>query len=212
VYYRLVEATDKLIGDVLDALERSPYKDNTVIVYTSDHGEMLGSHRMISKEKLYEESATVPLIIAAPGQVGSVDKTHNVIGLDLMPTFLDYAGVAAPASLRGKSLRPIVEGKPFADREYVAAESFDPEARMIRTARYKYMRYALGERREQLFDLENDPHESKNLIAEASLAKEVERHRGFLAEWMKRTDDLEEGKGTALLAKIKAREGDTDGK
>ena len=212
VYYRLVESTDKLIGDVLNALEKSPYKDNTIVVYTSDHGEMLGSHRMISKEKLYEESVTVPLIIAPPGQAGSVDKTHNVIGMDLMPTFLDYAGVAAPASLRGKSLRPLVEGKPFADREYVAAESFDPEARLIRTSRYKYVRYALGENREQLFDLENDPHELKNLIADASLAKEIERHRGFLAEWMKLTHDLEEGKGTELLAKIKAREGDADGK
>ena len=212
VYYRLVESTDKLIGDVLNALEKSPYKDNTIVVYTSDHGEMLGSHRMISKEKLYEESVTVPLIIAPPGQAGSVDKTHNVIGMDLMPTFLDYAGVAAPTSLRGKSLRPLVEGKPFADREYVAAESFDPEARLIRTSRYKYVRYALGENREQLFDLENDPHELKNLIADASLAKEIERHRGFLAEWMKLTHDLEEGKGTELLAKIKAREGDADGK
>lgn len=212
VYYRLVESTDKLIGDVLNALEKSPYKDNTIVVYTSDHGEMLGSHRMISKEKLYEESVTVPLIIAPPGQAGSVDKTHNVIGMDLMPTFLDYAGVAAPASLRGKSLRPLVEGKPFAERDYVAAESFDPEARLIRTSRYKYVRYALGENREQLFDLENDPHELKNLIADASLTKEIERHRGFLAEWMKLTHDLEEGKGTELLAKIKAREGDGDGK
>jgi arylsulfatase A-like enzyme len=160
---------------------------------------MLGSHRMISKEKLYEESVNVPLIIATPGRTGAVDKTHNVIGMDLMPTFLDYAGVAVPASLRGKSLRPLIEGKPFADRAYVAAESFDPEARMIRTERYKYIRYAFGENREQMFDLENDPHETKNRIADASLTNEFELHRGFLAEWMKLTHE-EEGKRTANLA------------
>lgn len=211
-YYRLVEGTDKLIGDILTALENSPHKDNTIVIYTSDHGEMLGSHRMVSKEKLYEEAVNVPLIIAPPGHVGVVDKTHNVIGMDIMPTLLDYAGVAAPASLRGKSLRPLVEGKPFAEREYVASESFDPEARMIRTARYKYIRYAFGERREQFFDLESDPHEMKNLIGETSLAQEIERHRGYLADWMKLTHDLEEGKGTAILAKIKAREGDEEGK
>jgi arylsulfatase A-like enzyme len=205
IYYRLVESSDRLIGQVLDALDQTGLSSNTVVVFTSDHGEMMGSHQMRTKEKLYEESVSVPLIIAPPGAAPGVDQKHLVSGLDLMPTFLDYAGIAAPASLEGRSLRPLVEGKVVPWREFVVAETFEPEARMIRTGRYKYILFAQGENREQFFDLEKDPGELNNLVAESALADEVARHRTLLQAWMQSTGDIL-GKGTQELARIKAAE------
>jgi arylsulfatase A-like enzyme len=122
-----------------------------------------------------------------------------------MPTFLDYAGIAAPESLEGRSLRPLVEGRPVVWREFIAAETFDPEARMIRTDRYKYIAFADGERREQLFDEERDPGETQNLIADPAVAAEVARHRRLLEGWMLATGDRV-GVGTRELEFLKQRE------
>ena len=190
IYYSLVEIADAEVGRVLAALDQSKFNSNTVIVFTSDHGEMMGSHLMVTKQRLYEESAAVPLVVAAPGAKPAVNKQHLVSGLDVLPTLLDYAGMAAQSSLRGQSVRPLVEGKSVPWREFVAAETATyPEARMIRTARYKYIVYAEGDNREQFFDMETDPLELKNLIADNSLTGEIERHRGFLHQWMQETKD-----------------------
>ncbi len=190
VYYRLCEISDSEAGRVLDALDQSRLTDNTVVVFTSDHGEMMGSHQMIHKQKLYEESVAVPLFVVPPGGKARVDDQHLVSGLDVMPTLLDYAGIAGPASLQGKSLRPLVEGKELPWREFVVSEvNGFGEARMVRTARYKYIVFAEGENREQLFDLEKDPGELKNLIADPALTTEVERHRRLLEQWRKETHD-----------------------
>jgi arylsulfatase A-like enzyme len=204
VYYQLVESSDKLLGQVLDALEQTGLSSNTIVVFTSDHGEMMGSHGLVTKEKLYEESVAVPLIIAPPAAAPSVDRSHLVSGLDLMPTFLDYGGIAAPASLEGRSLRPLVAGKTVPWREFVASETYGPEARMIRTSRYKYILFAQGENREQFFDLEKDPGEMKNLINESTLAVEVARHRRLLQKWMRTTGDIS-GNGTRELEKANAK-------
>lgn len=205
VYYQLVESSDKLIGQVLAALDQAGLSSNTVVVFTSDHGEMMGSHGLVTKEKLYEEAVAVPLIIALPGVTPGVDKKKLVSGLDLMPTFLDYAGIDAPKSLEGQSLRPLVEGKVAVWREFVAAETMEPEARMIRTARYKYICFGAGENREQFFDEEKDAGELHNLINNAELASEVARHRALLKEWMESTKDIF-GKGPKFLSEVKRRE------
>ena len=205
MYYRLVESSDKLIGQVLTALDESGLNSNTIVVFTSDHGEMMGSHQMVTKQKLYEESAAVPLIIALPKASPSVDQEHFVCGLDLMPTFLDFAGIAAPSSLEGKSLRPLVEGKAVPWREFLATEAMEPEARMIRTSHYKYICFGKGENREQFFDENKDPGELHNLVNTPELAPEVGRHRSFLAEWMKSTNDTF-GVGPNKLSEVKRRE------
>ena len=205
VYYQLVESSDKLIGQVLAALEQTGLSSNTIVVFTSDHGEMMGSHGLVTKEKLYEESVAVPLIIAPPKASASVDRQHLVSGLDLMPTFLDYAGIGSPASLEGRSLRPLVEGKTVVWRGFIVSETMEPEARMIRTARYKYICFGAGENREQFFDEEQDASELHNLINHAELASEVARHRALLKEWMESTKDIF-GKGPEVLSEVKRRE------
>lgn len=190
VYYRLLEMADAEVGRVLAALDQAGLTSNTVVVFTSDHGEMMGSHQMVTKQKLYEEAAAVPLIVAPPGAKPGVDAEHLASGLDILPTLLDYAGIVAPASLEGRSLRPLVEGKTIPWREFVASECCTGgDARMIRTAHYKYIAFGRGENRELFFDMEHDPGETGNLIADATLAKEVTRHRGLLKQWMQDTKD-----------------------
>jgi len=190
VYYRLVEIADAEVGRVLAALDQAELTSSTIVVFTSDHGEMMGSHQMVTKQKLYEEAATVPLIVAPLGAKPGVNTQHLVSGLDILPTLLDYAGIAAPRSLEGHSLRPLVEGKRIPWREFVVAEcSSGGEARMLRTARHKYIAFARGENRELFFDLELDPGEAHNLIADQTLAEQVERHRSLLKQWMQETKD-----------------------
>lgn len=195
VYYRLAEIADAEAGRVLDALDQTGLAASTVVLFTSDHGEMMGSHGMITKQKLYEEAAAVPFIVATPQTKAAVNPQHLVSGLDVLPTLLDYAGISAPDTLRGRSLRPLVDGKSVPWREFVAAESRAiGDARMIRTDRYKLIAFGTGEPREQFFDLEKDPGELTNLVAGPALAGEVDRHRKLLEQWMKDTGDADFGK------------------
>lgn len=189
LYYRLVESSDELIGRVLDALEKSGLSSKTVVVFTSDHGEMMGAHGLVAKTKLYEESVAVPLIIADPKASPRVEKAHLVCGLDLMPTLLDYAGIPLPDSLEGRSLRPLVRGETVSWRDYVTSENTIPAARMIRSTRYKYIAFAQGRVREQLFDMEQDPGELNNLVENAAALGELNKHRDFLKEWAAKTGD-----------------------
>jgi arylsulfatase A-like enzyme len=195
-YYHLTEVVDALIGQVLKALDDSPYAGNTLIVFTSDHGEMAGSHQLRTKNYMYEEATAVPLIICPSGNkaVAAVDRRHLVSGLDILPTVCDYAGLPIPESLEGVSLRPLVDN-PNAEpktawRDHLVLEINDrTEVRMVRSDRYKYIVYAKGEMREQLFDLEADPGETKNLVQQPDMKQIVESHRSMLRDWIKRTND-----------------------
>jgi arylsulfatase A-like enzyme len=210
VYCRLVETADTEVGRVLDALDKAGRTENTIVVFTSDHGEMMGSHHMITKQKLYDEAAAVPLIVAGPGTAAQVDQTHLVSGLDILPTLLDYAGIVAPPTLLGKSLRPLVAQQAVPWRDFVASETLSAvEARMIRTARYKYILFAQGQNREQLFDLEADPGETRNLAAEPAAKAELERHQALLKEWMQTTKD-EFGKSPVVKKRKGAGKEDKD--
>jgi arylsulfatase A-like enzyme len=106
-YYRMVEDVDRQVGLVLEALRQSGQEENTVIVFTSDHGEGLGSHRWTGKKMYYEEAAAVPMIVSWKGvtPAGRIDREHLVSALDVLPTICDYAGIEGPAVMRGRSMR-----------------------------------------------------------------------------------------------------------
>jgi choline-sulfatase len=182
-YARLTELVDGQIGQVLTALREAGLEDNTLVVFTSDHGDMDASHRLEHKSVLYEESARVPMIVSWKGvtKPGIVDRTHLVsTGLDLIPTLCDFAGVPAPAALKGRSVRALAEGrKPDSWRDTLVVES--GPARMLRSARYKYVVYRNGE--EQLMDLEADPGEMRNLARDAKFEPVLVEHRRLLKEW-----------------------------
>ena len=163
-YHRLTERVDEQIGTVLDALQRADIRDNTIVIFTSDHGEMSASHRLEHKTVFYEESSNVPLIVWFEGMTGAgeVDTEHLVsTGLDVLPTLCDLAGIPAPEGLPGASLAPLVQGNPNAynNRDYLIMEN--ELGFMVRDDRFKYAQYDNGD--ELLIDTKNDPGEMENL-------------------------------------------------
>jgi len=180
--YRFVEKVDVEIGMVLNALEASPFKDNTLIIFSVDHGEAAGSHQMIQKFTLYEESIKVPLVVASLSDRFTLgkdtrDEEHFVSGVDLMPTILEYAGVEIPEHVSGMSIRPLAEKRSTDWRKYAYVES-NCWGRALVSDRYKYITEYIPREdeftipgpaperlgKEQLFDLQEDPAETRNIV------------------------------------------------
>jgi len=190
-YCRLTEMVDREIGMLLDALRQAGLEDDTLVVFTSDHGDMDSAHRMEHKSVLYEESVRVPFVMSCRGKIpaGVVDDTNLISnGLDLLPTLCDYADIERPVGLQGESLRPLAEAKEVNKwRDFVVSES--QNGRMLRTGRFKYCLYDSGGHREQLIDLENDPGEMNNLAEVADYKDVLNTHRGLLRRWIEKTGD-----------------------
>jgi choline-sulfatase len=190
-YCRLTEMVDAQVGMVLDALQDAGLEDNTLIVFTSDHGDMDAAHKLEHKSILYEEAVHIPFVMSFPGVIpkGAVDNTHLVSnGLDLFPTLCDYAGIETPAGLPGRSVRPLAQGKAVEQwRDFVVSES--EGGRMLRTDRFKYCLYDSGEHREQLTDLKDDPGEMRNLAETAAFKNVLDQHRQLLRSWVEKTGD-----------------------
>jgi arylsulfatase A-like enzyme len=196
-YYRMLEDVDRQVGKVLDALRQVGQEDNTIVIFTSDHGEGLGSHRWTGKMMFYEEEAAVPLVVSWKGvtPAGRIDREHLVSTLDVLPTICDYAGVRPPPMMRGASLREVIEKPERPGHEFVVSEMAAGGANspgrsfMVRTKKYKYMVFPVVGRAEMLFDLQSDPGEMKNLAGETAMVEELDRHRQLLAGWKKTTEE-----------------------
>lgn len=206
-YYWMVETVDAEIGRLLEGLRSSGLEKDTLVVFTSDHGDGLAAHQWLGKCTHYEEATRVPFIVSYPGRIepGRVDRTHLISnGPDFYATALDYAGEVIPAGCQGKSLRPLLEPSAGADawRDQVVSEIWVPAnnpkggegwisgwGRMLRTAEYKYAVYDRGEHREQLFDMRKDRLETKNLAADPAFREVLETHRQRLAAWCEKTND-----------------------
>ena len=197
VYYRLVEMVDLQIGRVLDAISDAGTQDSTLVALTSDHGEGVAAHRWATKQMLYEEPVTVPLVLRWPGMIPAArfDRSHLASGVDIVPTLCDYAGVAAPEGLAGESLRPVIDDPTLDGRDFVVAElqpsalRMDLKGRMLRTRRHKYMAFSAGADPEMLFDLEQDPLETANLARSDEHEGVLAEHRALLKSWAVQTDD-----------------------
>ncbi len=191
IYCRLTEQADRQIGEILNGLKAMNLEQETLIVFTSDHGDMDACHRLASKGRFYENSVRVPMLLKYPGHAvaGLVDDQHLVSsGLDILPTLCDYAGIDIPKTAMGRSLRKIAEGT--ADpgwRSYIVTEN--QTGRMLRTARYKYCVYNAAEPRESLVDLIEDPGEMKNLALSPDRQDVLEEHRQLLRQWIEETHD-----------------------
>jgi choline-sulfatase len=167
-YYGLITYLDEKIGRLLQVLDETGQRDNTVIVHFSDHGEMNGEHGMWRKSSMYEESARVPLQISWPGHIAAGQRMGEVVSLvDLVATIVDIAGAPSVSPLDGDSLLGLLQGqkegwKGEAFCEYLAHGVQRPTA-MLRRGRYK-LNFSLGDRAE-LYDIESDPHEFDDLSA-----------------------------------------------
>ena len=172
-YYAMIELIDDQVGRVLDALRESGQADDTLVIFTSDHGEMLGDHGLIQKGcRFYDGLVRVPLILSWPGRIRASQQSDALVELtDLAPTLLEAAGEPVPDWMQGRSLLPMGTGSAPLDRhrDAVWCEYFDAldapdatRATMYRRGRHKlvvYHGHGLGE----LYDLERDPGEFDNL-------------------------------------------------
>ena len=190
-YCRLTEKVDAQVAVILRALREAGLEDDTLVIFSSDHGDMDAAHRLEHKTMLYDEAARVPLIVSYPGRTkaGLVDREHLVSsGLDLLPTLCDFAGITPPAGLPGRSIRALTEGRTvdaWPDQVVVESEF----GRMVRTARYKYSIYESGRHREQLIDMQADPGEMTNLAGKKELNAVLTAHRQRLARWVQANND-----------------------
>jgi arylsulfatase A-like enzyme len=152
---------DAHIGRILAALETAKKRDNALIIFTSDPGMAVGSHGLVGKQNLYEHTFGVPLVMRGPGVAKGKKVPPQGDLRDLFPTTCDIAGIPIPATVEGKSLVPVIEGKK--DSVYDAVFGyFTDTQRGIRDDRYKLIRYPKANVT-QLFDLRDDPRELHNL-------------------------------------------------
>ena len=195
-YYASITHMDAQLGRVLDALERLQLADKTVVVFFSDHGYHLGEHGLWQKQSLFEESARVPLIIAAPGAKAEGNSTKRVLELvDVYPTLAELCGLTAPANLPGKSRKTLLDDP----QEQVESEGAITQVRRggakkqihgysLRTRRWRYTEWAGGERGQELYDHENDPHEYTNLASNAKYKKTVSELKELLHGKLERAE------------------------
>ncbi len=190
-YLRHVEMVDAQVDRLVNLLDLSGQSKNTVIVFTSDHGEGFGEHQLTRKSIPYNSALKVPLVIAAPTQIpAGRNATELVSSFDFVPTVCDYAGIAPPKSQRGRSLRPILEGRKPEAYPVLVCEVDDDNCRVVRTLRYKYIAYHADEN-DMLFDLKTDPGETKNLAADPAHRKPLAAMKAHLLAWEAKLDVVE---------------------
>ncbi len=182
-YYANISLIDEGIGKILAALEATGALENTLIIFTSDHGDALGDHGLAFKSFFYESMAHVPLIIRGPGVAAGQRCPALVSMLDLVPLFYRTCGVTPPPTLEGADLSPLLSDPTGTIRDEVFSENLGMT--MVRDERYKYAHYADGD--SELYDLVNDPTEEHNLSSEAAYQGEVARMRALLLEHTLRT-------------------------
>jgi N-acetylglucosamine-6-sulfatase len=184
-YYRMYAETllgvDDSVGRVLSTLAERGELDSTLVIYMGDNGFAFGEHGLIDKRTAYEESMRVPLLARCPELFGGGRTVNQVVAnLDIMPTVFEAAGIAPPAGRPGKSWIPLAQGKPVAWREELLYEYYwernfpqTPTVHALRTPRYKYIHFHGIWDIDELYDLQADPLESNNLIADPAHAQTV---------------------------------------
>jgi arylsulfatase A-like enzyme len=195
-YYRLVTGLDREIGRIVAALRERGGADDTLVVFTSDNGFFFGERGMAGKWLMYEPSIRVPLVIAdprSPDRARGRTEDGMTLNVDFAPTLLDYAGVAVPASVQGRSLRPLVQGEKVAWRgewfyEHLTLPKIIPPSEGVRTERWKYLRWVGVEPAvEELYDLQADPAEEHNLAADPRYRPTFD---GLRDRWSRLRNDL----------------------
>lgn len=165
-YYGKISLIDDAVGSIIKALEKRGTLDNTIIIFTADYGEMIGSHGKMGKNIFYDESAKVPLFIRWPGKIKSAQKTEALVQMfDIYPTVVEAIGGKLTEGHFAKSFLPIAPGKAEKIRNAVFSEyGVQTLGIMVRTEQYKWFLPAKRSEKESLFDMKNDPYEMNNLI------------------------------------------------
>jgi N-acetylglucosamine-6-sulfatase len=193
---RCLASVDEGVGQLLEALESMGQLDNTVFIYTSDNGYLMGEHGQTnSKRWPYEEALRVPLLIRYPKLIAPGSQRDGmVLNIDIAPTLLELAGVNSIVPLQGQSFVPLLLDAHAPWRKDFLAEYFlekvapkVPDWQAVRTDRWKYIHYLESDSLDELYDLKADPHELQNLAGEAERRDTLEMLRSRLQDLLKET-------------------------
>jgi arylsulfatase A-like enzyme len=194
-YYRMISGIDVEIARIREKLVETGLSENTVIILLSDNGFFLGERQLAGKWLMYDTSIKVPLIIYDPRAGMHLDVEEMALNIDVTATIVDLAGIDVPAVYHGKSLLPVVQGRANSlVREAVLIEHLwevdgIPRSEGVRTQDWKYFRYVDDPTIEELYDLRNDPHESRNLAGEPGHQETLAALRAKLEELIGRYGD-----------------------
>ena len=209
-YYGSITHIDHQIGRFLMVLKENDLLKESIVLFVSDHGDLMGDHGLFRKSMPYQGSIHVPFIVYDPGNFlngGVMREPDELVELrDIMPSLLDFCNIEIPDTVDGKSIKEIIENKPVKWREYLHGEHFNHEKsnQYIVDKKMKYMWFSQTGA-EKLFDLENDPKELNDLSEKAEYTEVVEKYRKILA---KELEGREEGysDGINLITGKEARE------
>jgi arylsulfatase A-like enzyme len=187
VYHAVISHLDEQIGRIVTALQETGQSDNTVVVFTSDHGLAMGSHGLRGKQNMYDHTIRVPLIVAGPG-IPAGKRTGAMVYLrDLYPTICDLAGVAVPSTVEAESFAPVLSGQSDAIHSHVFGHFRDFQ-RMVRGERWKLVYYPHLDRY-QMFDLQSDPAELRDLADDPEFRQVRAELQERLRSWQQQMDD-----------------------
>jgi len=208
-YFGLVTMIDRSVGEMLLSLSRANLMDNTIIVYTSDHGDSLGAHHLFGKEVMFEEAARVPYFIRMPGLQRGARIAHPVSHIDFLPTMMDLLGQAKPAQCVGRSLAPLLRGETMVP-ENVFIEWSPNRMKVVKgtsLGRRRAIKHAVEESTRtvvmpdgwklclrdkdmnELYNLNRDPIEAENIYEKGDYAAIVDRGRDAIYRWQEEMDD-----------------------
>lgn len=182
-YYAVINHMDEQVGRILAALDASGRTASTIIIFTADQGLAMGSHGLMGKQNMYEHSIGVPLVMAGPGIPGGKRLAAQCYLRDLFPTCCEFAGIPIPKTVQGRSIMPLLTGKGDRIHDFAIAYFTDTQ-RMIRDDRWKFIRYPKAGR-SQLFDLQGDPDEMRDLSSDPAHTAIREQLGSQLDDWLR---------------------------
>lgn len=215
-YYANVSQIDHEVGMLLRTLEETGQADNTIVIFTSDHGDQLLHHGLVGKNVFYEESVRIPFLIRLPGVIKPGVREEMIETVDLISTLYELIGLPEPKRCQGRSFAPLLKGDPaYQPKEAVFCENVIPEvitsktrrtfrfekgkgiagirhpdAKMVRTPHWKYNYYPDGYA--ELYDMQNDPHEDHNLAGSPKHREKVFEMQGRLLHWLSTADEADQ--------------------
>lgn len=193
-YYSMITHMDAQIGRVLNALQEKGIADNTIVVYTSDHGLALGQHGLIGKQNLYDHSIRIPLLLMGPEVTEGKQVNSLTCQMDIFPTLCELAGISVPETVDGKSLVPLINGqKPSI---YDSAFSIYKDLqRMVKKDGWKMVRYyhsdisKTGSEKVQLFNVKDDPWEINNVASQLQYRSLIGELSELMQDWQVKVGD-----------------------
>lgn len=195
-YYAFVSLIDAEFGRLIDLLEELGVSENTIVMFVSDHGDLVGSHRMWDKGPMvYEDQIHIPLVVRWPGVTAAGSTCDDMVSLiDMMPTLVEAAGLSLPQPVDGRTLVPFLRGERAEDWPDDVYVQYNGEGvslysiRAVRSRRYKYVYYPFD--KDELYDEEADPWEMHNLVDEPSAAPVLAEMKERMVRWMKQVGDV----------------------